>query len=91
MDERAADDITISIIRDAKPEGLFRYFREHNIKVTNPYAGIYYVLDGVLFRTQIIVGRELDKKSHVWQGAEKPYVDQGLVRQDTEAGDERTA
>ncbi len=64
MDERAADDITISIIRDAKPEGLFRYFREHNIKVTNPYAGIYYVLDGVLFRTQIIVGREL--RNHMW-------------------------
>ncbi len=64
MDERAADDITISIIRDAKPEGLFRHFREHNIKVTNPYAGIYYVLDGVLFRTQIIVGREL--RNHMW-------------------------
>ncbi len=64
VDERAAEDITVSIVRDAKPEGLFRYFREHNIRVTNPYAGIYYVLNEVLFRTQIIVGREL--RSHMW-------------------------
>ena len=37
VDERAADDITITIIRDAKPEGLFRYFKEHGIRMTNPY------------------------------------------------------
>lgn len=66
VNERPADDITISIIRDTKPEGLFRYFKEHNIRVTNPYAGIYYVLDAVLFRTQIIVGRELNQKEHTW-------------------------
>lgn len=66
VDERPADDITISIVRDAKPEGLFRYFEEHHIKVTNPYVGIYYILDAVLFPTQIIVGRELNQKNHTW-------------------------
>ena len=32
----------------------------------NPYEGIYYVLDAVLFQTQIIVGRELRQKEHTW-------------------------
>ena len=66
VDERPAGDITITILRDTKPEGLFRYFKEHHIRVTNPYAGIYYILDGVLFRTQIIVGRELKQEQHTW-------------------------
>lgn len=66
VDKRPADDITISIVRDAKPEGLFRYFEEHHIKVTNPYVGIYYILDAVLFPTQIVVGRELNQKNHTW-------------------------
>ena len=66
VDERPADEITITIIRDAKPEGLFRYFERHGIRVTNPYRGIYYVLDGVLFPTQIIIGKELEQKGHAW-------------------------
>lgn len=66
VDERAADDITVTIIRDAKPEGLFQYFDRHGIRVTNPYAGIYYVLDSVLFPTQIVVGKELEQKNHAW-------------------------
>ena len=66
VDERRADDITITMIRDSKPEGLFRYFEDHHIKVTNPYMGIYYIADAILFPTQIIVGRELTQKSHSW-------------------------
>lgn len=66
VNERAADDITISMIRDTKPEGLFQYFEEHHIKVINPYAGIYYILDAVLFPTQVIVGRELKREDHTW-------------------------
>ena len=64
--ERKADDITVSLVREAKPDGLFRYFREHKVEVSNPYPGIYYVLDGVLFFTQVIVTRELDGKTHGW-------------------------
>ena len=66
VDERPADEITITIIRDARPEGLFGYFEKHGIRVTNPYRGIYYVLDEVLFPTQIIVGKELEQKGHAW-------------------------
>ena len=66
VDERKADDITITMIRDAKPEGLFRYFEQHHIKVTNPYAGIYYISNVILFPIQIIVGKELKQKDHTW-------------------------
>ncbi len=58
-----------NIVEYKSPEGLFRYFGEHHVKMTNPYAGIYYILDTVLFPTQIIVGKELNRKSHTWLSA----------------------
>ena len=66
VDERKADDITVSIVRETKPEGLFEYFYNHGYRTANPYHGIYYVLDHVLFKTQIIVTKELDKDNHIW-------------------------
>ena len=32
----------------------------------NPYRGIYYIEGMVLFPTQIVVTRELNKASHIW-------------------------
>ena len=66
LDERRAEDISVSMIRESKPVGLFRYFKEHNISFTNPYIGIYYVMDAVLFPTQIIVTKELNIEEHIW-------------------------
>lgn len=66
VDERKAEDITVSLVREAKPNGLFGYFKDHKMNILNPYPGIYYVLDGVLFSTQIIVTRELDGNNHGW-------------------------
>ena len=60
-----AYDITVSIIRDTRPSGLFKYFSEHDFKTENPYPGIYYILNNVLFPTQIIVTGELESKNHV--------------------------
>lgn len=69
VDEIKADDITVSIIRETKPEGLFRYFKEHEFSVTNPYKGIYYIEGQIMFPAQIIATGELDKKYHKWLGA----------------------
>lgn len=80
VNERPADDITVTMIRDAKPEGLFRYFKEHGIKITSPFPGIYYVLDAVLFRTQIVVGKELDSKNHTWIKALSDQVQKQEMR-----------
>ena len=68
-DKRKAEDITVTIVRRAKPIKLFRWLREHDFAIENPYKGIYYILDGVLFPTQIIVTRELDRKNHMWLNA----------------------
>ncbi len=67
-DEIKADDITVSLVREAKPRGLFQYFKEHNYSISNPYHGIYYIEERVLFPTQIIVTGELDSVSHIWLG-----------------------
>ncbi len=68
-DEIKADDVTVSMIREAKPEGLLGYFREHGYEVSNPHKGIYYIESNVLFPTQIIVTKELDKTEHIWLSA----------------------
>ncbi|MCI8977536.1 MAG: hypothetical protein HFI99_10965 [Lachnospiraceae bacterium] len=68
-DEIKADDITVSLVREAKPRGLFQYFKEHNYSISNPYHGIYYIEERVLFPIQIIVTGELDSVSHIWLGA----------------------
>ncbi len=80
VDERRACDITVSIIREARPDGLFSYFKEHGVRMESPYRGIYYVMDSVLFPTQIIVSRELDRKTHVWLRA----LSDKMSRQDME-------
>ncbi len=86
VDERKAEDITVSLVREAKPDGLFRYFREHKVEVSNPYPGIYYVLDGVLFFTQVIVTRELDEENHGWL----KFLSDKLKKQEMEALLKRT-
>jgi hypothetical protein len=66
LDERKADDITVSLVRATKTEGLFRYFKEHGYHVSNSESGIYYIEGNVLFPTQIIVTKELAKEKHTW-------------------------
>ena len=60
------EDITMTLVRDAKPDGLFRYFEKHGYQLSNPYSGIYYIVGKMPFLAQIIVTKELDPKLHVW-------------------------
>ena len=78
--KRKAEDITVTIVRRARPVKLFRWLREHDFTIENPHKGIYYILDGVLFPTQIIVTRELDRKNHMWLKA----LSKKMQRQDME-------
>lgn len=66
VDEIKADDITVSMVRELRPEGLFRYFKENGYSMSNPYKGIYYIEGNVLFPTQIIVTKELNRETHIW-------------------------
>lgn len=87
VDERKADDITVSIVREARPKGLFRYFKEHDIAVESSFQGIYQVKGKVPFLTQIIVTRELEGDSHTWLKAlsdklKKEQLENILARMD---------
>ena len=79
-DERKADDITVSIVREAYPRELFKYFREHGYMLKNPWKGIYYVEGNIPFPTQIIVTKKLDENAHAWLRA----LSENLKREDIE-------
>ncbi|MDE7183025.1 MAG: hypothetical protein K2O40_00835 [Lachnospiraceae bacterium] len=81
VDERSAEDITVSLIRERKPTGLFAYFKEHGIMFTNPYKGIYQVTNTVLFPTQIIVTKELNPREHVWLKALSGEMEKQQMRE----------
>lgn len=66
LDSIKADDVTVSLVREAKPYGLFRYFKEHDYPVSCLYRGIYYIEGKVLFPTQIVVIKELNWAEHIW-------------------------
>lgn len=66
VDSIAADDITVSLVRERKPYKLFRFFRRKNYIIENIYPGIYYIKKDGFFDTQIIVSKELNEKNHVW-------------------------
>ncbi len=65
-DSIPADEITISLVREARPRKLFRHFMEQGCSMINPYAGIYYIEGAVPFSTQVIVTQELDSAAHGW-------------------------
>lgn len=66
VDAIKAEDITISILREAKPVELFHYFKEHGCMITETCRGIYYIEGRTWFPTQIIVTSELNQDSHEW-------------------------
>lgn len=78
LDEIKADDVTVTLIREAKPEGLFQNLRDRNFKLVRQYKGIYYVQGNVLFPVQIVVTGELNLKEHIWIGS----LSQKMKKQD---------
>ena len=98
VDSIKADEITVSLVRDAKPVELFRYFEKHQYTITTPYRGVYYIEGMVLFPTQIIVTKELERDTHIWLKAlsdriEKRDMEELLKRISrlTEQGDRELA
>ena len=78
VDSIKADDITVTLVRDAKPVELFRYFEKHQYKIKAPYRGVYYIEGAVLFPTQVIVTKELEMDAHIWLKA----LSDGVAKQD---------
>ena len=64
VDEILDTDITISLVREQKPTKLLGQLAA-KYTVVKRGEGIYQI-DGMLFPMQIIVTRELEKKTHIW-------------------------
>ena len=60
------NDITATVVREGRPEGLFQRLAEKGVPITSPHKGIYYIQAGALFPTQILVAKELEKGEHIW-------------------------
>lgn len=80
LDGIKADDVTVSIIREAKPAGLFQYFKEHGYSISSPCRGIYYIEGPFPFPAQIVSTGELEEKSHTWLRALSKRMDRESLR-----------
>lgn len=60
------NDITATIVREGKPEGLFRHLEGKGVPITVPHRGIYCIQGDGLFPTQILVAKELEQETHIW-------------------------
>lgn len=65
VNEIKAKDITITLIRDVKPDGLIESLTKENIKINQVYDGIYYI-SNLLFDVQLIVSSELNNNENKW-------------------------
>ncbi len=66
VDDISLDEITITMVRERKPEKLFQWFENNGYRIKEIFNGIYYVSKEGNFLTQIIVSKQLSKESQKW-------------------------
>lgn len=64
--EKQIKDVTVSLVRERKPAGLFKDLEEMGMKIEMPYKGVYYIKNNIMFATQVIVTSELPGDGHGW-------------------------
>ena len=64
VNEIPAEEITMTLIREAYPRELFKILKGYGVDADKKYEGIYYLRGSTLFDTQIIVTKELDGDKH---------------------------
>lgn len=60
------DDITVTLVREAKPEKLFRWLEENGYQIDERYQGIFYVRKESCFPIQIVISKKLSKENQKW-------------------------
>ncbi|SDH09113.1 hypothetical protein [Marvinbryantia formatexigens] len=63
VDQIPINQLTVSVVREGKPEELFRSLVKYGFTVEEKFKGIYYVY-GLHLPAQIVVTKELDRKKH---------------------------
>ena len=64
VDEIPAEELTLTMMREAYPRELFKMLDVSGVVITEKYKGIYYLTGKVLFDTQVIVTGQVDGKKH---------------------------
>ncbi|MGN0485283.1 MAG: hypothetical protein ACI4HI_17220, partial [Lachnospiraceae bacterium] len=64
VDEIPAQEVTVSLVREEKPQKLMEQLRKEGHKIEEKFPGIYYMED-TIFPVQFIVGQELTEKTHI--------------------------
>ena len=64
VNEIPAEEITMTLIREAYPQKLFEMLEQHGVMINKKYEGIYYLGGNITFDAQIIVTRELNGERH---------------------------
>lgn len=60
------NSVTITFVRERKPEKLLRWFSDNNYKVYEKTSGIYYVEKDGFIKTQVVVTAEAGEKEHIF-------------------------
>lgn len=66
IDEIKADDITVTLAREAYPREAFKALRKYGYEIEQVHPGIYLVTGRYIFPTQIVVFNQLDENLHFW-------------------------
>lgn len=61
-----AEEITITLVRDRKPEKLLAWFTDNGYVVKRPYEGIYYISKEGFFATQVVVTSQVSREESRW-------------------------
>ena len=59
------NSITITLVRERKPEKLLRWFKENSYKVYEKTSGIYYIEKDGFIKIQVVVTAEVGEKEHI--------------------------
>ena len=54
VDAVGADDVTVSLVREARPDGLFEYFRVHKYKISIHIVGYTILREMYCFRRRLL-------------------------------------
>lgn len=79
------NSVTITFVRERKPEKLLRWFSDNNYKVYEKTSGIYYVEKDGFIKTQVVVTAEAGEKEHIFlkilkRGLKRDTVDNFLMK-----------
>ena len=60
------NSVTITFVRERKPEKLLKWFSDNDYKVYEKTSGIYYVEKDGFIKTQVVVTAEVGEKEHIF-------------------------